>query len=62
MFKFWVEAREGTGFNEVKEKMKKRFEKYLKAYEENKIVVDLLKSKYVHVFREEEQETIHRSQ
>lgn len=52
LFRFWAEAKEGADFEEIKEKIKKQFEKYIKAYSDNQMAVDLLNTKYFFLFKE----------
>ena len=45
-FRFYAEAKEGLAFEEVKEKLKKQYDKYIKLYADRPAVVQLIKKKY----------------
>jgi hypothetical protein len=46
LFRFYAGGKEGNTFEEIKEWMKKYYEKYLSAYSDNPKVIDLLKKKF----------------
>lgn len=46
IFRFWGEGKEGKSFEEIKETIKKAYEKYIKAYQDNPKAVQILKEKY----------------
>ncbi len=52
LYRFWAEGKEGANFEQIKEKLTNQFSKYLKAYSNNQIAVDLLKQKYFFFFQE----------